>query len=130
MGTDFADLRASSVSLEDYGLSSSRVCLASGLVSGARPLYSTRYGSAFLGDSLVLLSGIADESVNLVLTSPPYALVRKKPYGNEDASTYVDWFLPFANDIKRILSPDGSLVLDIGGAWTEGIPTKSTYQFD
>ncbi len=130
MGFSSPGFSTLSVSLEDYGLSASRACLASGLVNGAHPVYSTRYGAAFLGDALGLLAGIRDETVNLILTSPPYALVRKKPYGNEDASTYVEWFLPFADHFIRILHPDGSLVLDIGGAWTEGLPTKSTYQFE
>jgi site-specific DNA-methyltransferase (cytosine-N4-specific) len=130
MGFNSTGFPAPSVSLEDYGLSSSRDCLASGLVNGARPVYSTRYGAAFLGNALGLLKGISDESVNLILTSPPYALVRKKPYGNENASRYVGWFLPFASEFKRILTADGSLVVDIGGAWTKGLPTKSTYQFE
>ncbi len=130
MGNDSPGLDLVPISLEDYGLSPSRSCLASALVGGSRPLYSTRYGAAFLGDGLDLLPKIADESVNLILTSPPYALVRKKAYGNEDASSYVGWFLPFASQFKRILTADGSLILDIGGAWTEGLPTKSTYQFE
>lgn len=130
MDNDSPGLGVVTVSLEDYGLPPSHSCLASGLMSGNRPLYSTRYGASFLGDALDLLPEIADESVNLILTSPPYALVRKKPYGNEDASSYVEWFLPFASQFKRILTADGSLIVDIGGAWTEGLPTKSTYQFE
>jgi len=55
--------------------------------------YCTQFGSAYVGDSRDLLESLPDESVNLVITSPPFALLRKKTYGNKDQSEYVDWFL-------------------------------------
>jgi len=64
------------------------------------------------------------------LTSPPFALVRKKEYGNEPVERYLDWFLPFCLEIKRILKPTGSFVLDIGGSWTPGAPVRSLYHFE
>jgi len=70
------------------------------------------------------------ESVNLVLTSPPFALRRKKSYGNVGADEYTDWFRPFAEQIHRILTNDGSFVLDLGGSWTRGEPTRSLYHFE
>jgi len=72
---------------------------------------------------------IPDSSVNLVMTSPPFALKRKKEYGNVHAREYVEWFLPFAEQMKRIISEDGSIVIDIGGTWTKGQPTRSLYHF-
>lgn len=80
-------------------------------------------------DSLVFMSGIPDSSVDLVMTSPPYALHFKKEYGNADQGKYIAWFLPFAIEIKRILKPEGSFVLNIGGAWTPGKPTRSLYHY-
>jgi site-specific DNA-methyltransferase (cytosine-N4-specific) len=68
-------------------------------------------------------------SVNLIMTSPPFGLVRKKSYGNADAHEYCDWFRPFAQGFKKILRDDGSLVIDIGGAWKPGMPTRSLYHF-
>lgn len=94
------------------------------------PYYSMNYGSAYLGDSLDLLCEVPQESVNLVLTSPPFALTRKKEYGNKAADEYVDWFMPFAKEIFRILTPDGSFVLDLGGAYLPGSPIRSIYQFE
>jgi len=93
------------------------------------PLYETNWGVAYCADSLDLMKDIATESVNLVITSPPYALHFQKEYGNVDQKKYVKWFLPFAEEIKRILKPDGSFVLNIGGAWTPGAPTRSLYHF-
>jgi len=91
----------------------------------------TAFGSMYLGDSLGLLhKTLAPESVDLVLTSPPFGLVRKKAYGNEDADQYVEWFRPFAEGMRRILKTQGSLVIDIGSAWKAGIPTKSLYHFE
>ncbi|MEW6542484.1 MAG: site-specific DNA-methyltransferase [Nitrospirota bacterium] len=67
--------------------------------------------------------------VKLIVTSPPFALVRKKDYGNEDAETYLHWFDKFIPLFKQILTPDGSLVIDIGGSWIKGLPVKSVYHF-
>jgi DNA modification methylase len=87
-------------------------------------------GKIYLGDSLGLLHRTLEpESVDLVVTSPPFGLVKQKAYGNEPAHRYLDWFKPFAEGIKRVLKPSGSLVIDIGPAWLEGVPAKSLYQF-
>jgi len=93
--------------------------------------YSTKLGNAFIGDSLAVLPYLIQRGarVKLIVTSPPFALVRKKDYGNEDADSYLRWFEQFVPLFKQILSPDGSLVIDIGGAWIKGLPAKSTYHF-
>jgi DNA modification methylase len=93
------------------------------------PLYRTTYGAAFLGDSQQLLAQLPTGSVNLVFTSPPYALHFKKEYGNAHKRDYVRWFIPFATEILRVLKDDGSFVLNIGGSYNEGTPTRSLYHF-
>jgi site-specific DNA-methyltransferase (cytosine-N4-specific) len=95
----------------------------------AQPYYQTDEGYAFLGDSIDLISHLPDETVNLIMTSPPFALVRKKEYGNVTAAEYVEWFKPFADQFFRVLKPDGSLVIHIGGSWNKGLPTRSLYQY-
>ena len=95
----------------------------------ADPFYSTENGIAFLGDSRRLLKELPDASVNLVFTSPPYALHFKKEYGNAHKRDYVRWFIPFAKEILRVLKDDGSFVLNIGGSYNEGTPTRSLYHF-
>ncbi len=92
-----------------------------------RPAYSTALGQAYCGDSLALMGDMAPNSADLVVTSPPYALYFKKEYGNADQANYINWFSPFASEIKRILKPTGSFVLNIGGTWTPGNPTRSLY---
>ena len=99
------------------------------LVKRITPFYTTPLGAAYLGDSRNLLRELPSESVNLVLTSPPYALHFKKAYGNVAKNEYVEWFLTFAEEIKRVLAPDGSFVLNIGGSYNRGEPTRSTYHF-
>ena len=94
-----------------------------------KPLYRTKLGKAYVMDSLIGLRGIADETVDLVITSPPFALLRKKEYGNEDQSKYVDWLIQFGIEIKRILKETGSFVLDLGGAYKQGRPIRSLYNF-
>ncbi|MCC5828806.1 MAG: site-specific DNA-methyltransferase [Phycisphaeraceae bacterium] len=95
-----------------------------------KPFYHTNLGAAFLGDSLAGMKRIPSESIDLVVTSPPFALTRKKEYGNEPIERYLEWFIPFCEEIKRILTPKGSFVLDIGGAWIPGAPVRSTYHFE
>ena len=93
--------------------------------------FRTELGTAFLGDSLGLMhETLQPESVDLIMTSPPFGLVRKKSYGNEDADRYLKWFRPFAEGFRKILKPSGSLVIDIGGSWKAGTPTRSLYHFD
>lgn len=83
-----------------------------------------------LGDSWSYLSShIKPGSVDLIMTSPPFGLVRKKTYGNADADAYVDWFRPFAAAFRDVLKNSGSLVIDIGGSWIPGQPTRSLYHF-
>jgi len=94
-----------------------------------QPYYQTQQGAAFLGDSLEFMQDIPPATVNLVMTSPPFALKRKKEYGNVHAREYVDWFLPFAEQMQRIITEDGSIVIDIGGTWTQSQPTRSLYHF-
>jgi site-specific DNA-methyltransferase (cytosine-N4-specific) len=92
--------------------------------------HSTKLGSIYLGDSLHLLhTRVEEQSVDLIVTSPPFGLVRKKDYGNADAHEYIEWFRPFAAAFKRVLKRNGSLVIDIGGAWKPRLPTRSLYHF-
>jgi len=93
------------------------------------PYFVTRLGAAYLGGSLPMLQALPEASANLVLTSPPYALHFKKEYGNVSKDQYIDWFLPFAKEVRRILMDDGSFVLNIGGSWNKGTPTRSIYHF-
>lgn len=94
------------------------------------PTYTTRWGRAYHADALDVLKRLASDSVALVMTSPPFALRRQKAYGNVAADQYVDWFWPFAEEIYRILRPDGSFVFDLGGAWNPGRGTRSLYQYE
>ncbi len=83
-----------------------------------------------MADSLFYLPKQKSESVDLIVTSPPFGLVRKKDYGNVESHEYIDWFRPFGREFARILKPSGSLVIDIGGAWIPGQPTRSLYHFE
>src|SRR5438445_8779500 len=89
---------------------------------------TTKYGKIFSGDCLRILGRVVPEqSVDLITTSPPFGLVRKKGYGNADADAYVEWFRPFAEKFRRVIKKTGSLVIDIGGAWIPGQPTRRLY---
>jgi len=94
-----------------------------------QPAYRTPFGAAYVADSRGLMAALPDSSVNLVVTSPPYALHFKKEYGNVEKHGYVAWFLPFAREIYRVLKEDGSFVLNIGGSFNPKTPTRSLYHF-
>ncbi|MBW4451619.1 MAG: site-specific DNA-methyltransferase [Nostoc indistinguendum CM1-VF10] len=94
------------------------------------PSYTQHNGAAYLGDSLKLIKFIDNNSINLIITSPPFALTRKKEYGNETAEKYIEWFLPFASEFKRVLADNGSFVIDLGGAYLPGNPVRSIYQYE
>lgn len=93
------------------------------------PLYCTDLGAAYVADSLDMLKQLPDDSVNLVMTSPPFALQRKKDYGNKEQHEYVDWLADFAKLIYQKLTPDGSFVVDLGGAYQKGLPVRSLYNY-
>ena len=95
----------------------------------SKPYFSTERGEMVLADSREALADLASGSVDLIVTSPPFPLVRQKEYGNEAEAEYLEWFKTFAAEFRRVLKPAGSLVLDLGGAWVPGLPAKSPYQF-
>lgn len=95
-----------------------------------KPVFTSKTGKIYLADSLDLMPTLGSGSVNLIVTSPPFGLVRKKDYGNADAHQYVDWFKNFAKEFHRLLADNGSLVIDIGGAWIPGQPTRSLYHYE
>lgn len=64
--------------------------------------------------------------VNLIVTSPPFPLVRKKKYGDESGDKYVSWLSQLAPQLAELLADDGSIVIEVGNAWTKGHPTMST----
>lgn len=97
----------------------------------AKLFHETANGRIFLGDSLGMFrTEIEQGVVDLIMTSPPFGLVRKKDYGNADADDYLEWFRPFAAAFHRALKPQGSLVIDIGGSWVAGQPTRSLYHYE
>ena len=92
-------------------------------------VYAREQGEAWAGDSSALLSCLPPESVDLILTSPPYPLLKKKAYGNKSEHDYVSWMRTFASAFHRVLKPEGSLVLNLGGVWMQGKPVRSLYPY-
>lgn len=93
------------------------------------PAYKTAMGAAYCGDALELIRELDDDSVDLVVTSPPFALQRQKEYGNKHQDEYVDWLVQFGAALKTKLAPTGSLVIDLGGAYQRGLPVRSLYNY-
>jgi len=78
-----------------------------------------------LGDSLQVLNSLSDNSIDLIITSPPYADQRKSTYGGIHPDKYVEWFLPFTEQMLRVLKSDGTFILNIKEKVVEG--ERSTY---
>ena len=91
-------------------------------------LFVTERGAALWAAAEDAIGYLDDGSVALILTSPPYPLIRQKAYGNRTAQEYVHWFLRLAQQWPRKLTPDGSIVLNLGDVWEAGRPTLSIYQ--
>ena len=74
----------------------------------------------FLGDSKEMLKKLPDNSVDLIVTSPPYADQRKGTYGGIHPDMYVEWFLPITKELLRVLKPTGTFILNIKEKVVEG----------
>lgn len=92
--------------------------------------YKTEFGRAYRGSSeLFLRSKIAKSikgKVQLIFTSPPFPLNRKKKYGNLEGEDYINWLISFGPYMRDLLTPDGSIVIELGNAWEPGKPVMST----
>lgn len=77
------------------------------------------------GDSAEVLKTLPDNSIDLIVTSPPYADQRKSTYGGISPDKYVEWFLPISEQLLRVLKPSGTFVLNIKEKVVEG--ERSTY---
>ncbi len=98
-------------------------------LKGCKKDYFTNKGEAWIADSFNLLKSVPNDSIDLVFTSPPYALKTEKEYGNENESSYIEWIKPITNEIFRVLKDTGSFVLNIGNVWESGTPTRSLYVY-
>ena len=76
--------------------------------------------AVFTGDCGEVLADFPDNSVDLIVTSPPYADARKKTYGGIAPDDYVEWFVPRAHEFYRVLAPSGSFVLNIKEKCVDG----------
>ena len=95
-----------------------------------QPAYRTALGACYLGKAEEVLdsghSGAICPSADLVFTSPPFPLNRKKAYSNLTGDEYVEWLASFAPVFARNLTPSGSIVMELGNAWEPGRPVMST----
>ena len=92
--------------------------------------YSTKLGMMVESKAEVALRSTLLEpylgEVQLIFTSPPFPLNRKKAYGNLEGLAYVDWLADFASQFRRFLKPDGSITIEMGNSWKSGEPVMST----
>jgi DNA modification methylase len=92
--------------------------------------YATQWGRMHHAKSDALLRGTSlarfEGKVDLVFTSPPFPLNRKKRYGNEQGEEYIKWLCAFGPLFKKMLAPKGSLVIEMGNSWEPGEPVMST----
>ena len=94
------------------------------------PAYTTGLGQCFEARAEDLLSSSVGETlkgkVDLIFTSPPFPLNRKKKYGNKEGQEYVAWLAGMAPKFQALLKPTGSIVIELGNAWEPGRPVMST----
>jgi len=99
-------------------------------IQSPRTYYKTQYGRMILGTAeQVLKSTLLKKykgKVQLIFTSPPFPLNRKKRYGNFTGELYKQWLVSFGAIFRDLLKPDGSIVIELGNAWEPGRPVMST----
>jgi DNA modification methylase len=92
--------------------------------------YKTNHGTCYCGDATLLdqttLWQEIEGKVDLLFTSPPFALARQKEYGNLSGENYVSWFSSLSDSFSRLLKPSGSIVVEMGNAWVKGKPIMAT----
>jgi site-specific DNA-methyltransferase (cytosine-N4-specific) len=99
-----------------------------------RLAFKTRLGRSFRASIEEFLESADGRKlrgkVDLILTSPPFPLASPKSYGNKSGEDYLKWLSGLALPLGELLSPEGSLVLEIGNSWDKGSPTMSTLPFE
>lgn len=93
--------------------------------------YKTKKGVFYNDDSLSLLKGKSfstkySNKFQLIFTSPPFPLIKKKNYGNFNGKHYVEWIKSYAKPLRNVLADNGSLVIEIGNTWEKGVASMST----
>lgn len=91
-----------------------RTALGRSMLGQAEEVLASSYGKRLIGQ------------VDLIFTSPPFPLNRKKKYGNHQGEQYVEWLSSFAHKLRALLKPKGSIVIELGNTWEPGKPVMST----
>src|ERR1700690_4113018 len=98
------------------------------------PLYKTKRGRLYVSKiEDALTTGVVQKltgKVDLLFTSPPFPLVRKKRYGNATGEAYLRWLKDLAPELVKLVSETGSIVVEVGNSWVSGTPTMSTLSLE
>jgi site-specific DNA-methyltransferase (cytosine-N4-specific) len=94
-------------------------------------LYKTEYGKYYVGKCEEVINKLnLTRKIQLILTSPPFPLNNKKKYGNLSGNEYLNWFGSLAELFSSILTPTGSIVVEMGNAWEPSRPVQSLLTFN
>jgi DNA modification methylase len=100
----------------------------------AKISYQTKYGKCYEGKiEDVLKTNLFQEylgKINLIFTSPPFPLNRKKKYGNLNGNDYIEWLTAITTSLRDYLADNGSLVIEIGNSWEPNEPVMSTLSLE
>ena len=94
-------------------------------------IFKNKVGVSYCGDSLKLIKSKKFQKdykgkIDLIFTSPPFNLVKKKKYGNENGQEYINWLTEFSQPLTNLLTEKGSIVIEMGNSYEKGEPTFST----
>jgi hypothetical protein len=97
---------------------------------GIKVAFKTNYGTSYQGKIEDFIKSKKTDKykngINLIFTSPPFPLNRKKKYGNFQGDEYIKWISKVCKSLSKYLTNDGSLVIEVGNSWEAGFPTMST----
>ena len=96
--------------------------------------YRTSRGTMYCGKIEDFLESRAAKQyqgkVQLIITSPPFPLNRKKAYGNRQGQAFINWLADLAPKFKKLLTPKGSIVVEMGNAWEPRRPVMSVLSLE
>jgi len=92
-------------------------------------IYETASGQMLWAEAETAIGVLDSDSVQLLFTSPPYPLIKPRKYGNRQGDDYLQWLCRFFTDARRVLNPEGSLVINLMDMQSApGLPTLSLYK--
>lgn len=93
------------------------------------PVFQTALGCLYVGDSLKIIQSIPTQSIDLILSSPPFSLDRDAGSNDLNKGEFLEWMLKYMTEFGRVMVPNGSVVLELGNTWSSHARKRSIHNY-